>query len=30
MKPRVSVFWVCAGLVVVAGLVLTEVLQNDY
>jgi branched-chain amino acid transport system permease protein len=30
MKPRPSVFWACAVAVVVAGLVLTEVLQNDY
>jgi branched-chain amino acid transport system permease protein len=30
MKLRLSAFWLCVAATVVAGLVLTEVLQNDY
>jgi branched-chain amino acid transport system permease protein len=30
MKIRLSAFWVCVGVVLAGGLVLTEVLQNDY
>jgi len=30
MKPRLSVFWVCIAAVLAGGLVLTEVLHNDY
>jgi branched-chain amino acid transport system permease protein len=30
MKPRLSAFWLCAVAIVAGGLVLTEVLHNDY